>query len=178
MGLWLARPSVSAPVMKAISCSYFGAAESVSLTRVSVPQMFSDSDILIRIRAASFHRLDEQITRGYGRTLRRMISNSPEIPLVLGRAAAGVVEAVGRDCRSGLEIGDEVKAIPSQDGFLDNSRTIAGMAGGSLVCSRGGCRGGCGARKSRGKETLHHGFRGSCQPPLQWLRGDGGTQAG
>ncbi|XP_055704646.1 reticulon-4-interacting protein 1, mitochondrial-like isoform X2 [Phlebotomus papatasi] len=108
LGLWLARPSVSAPVMKSISCSYFGAAESVSLTRVSVPQMFSDTDILIRIRAASFHRLDEQITRGYGRTLRRMISNTPETPLVLGRAAAGVVEAVGRDCRSGLEIGDEV----------------------------------------------------------------------
>uniref|UniRef100_A0A1B0CFE2 Enoyl reductase (ER) domain-containing protein n=1 Tax=Lutzomyia longipalpis TaxID=7200 RepID=A0A1B0CFE2_LUTLO len=108
LGLWLARPSLSAPVMKAIACTHTGYPDTVSLTRVSVPQMFSTSDILIRIRAASFHRLDERISHGYGRTLRRMISPYPESPLVLGRAASGVVEAVGKDCRSGLEIGDEV----------------------------------------------------------------------
>uniref|UniRef100_A0A6B2EPY3 Putative zinc-binding oxidoreductase n=1 Tax=Phlebotomus kandelakii TaxID=1109342 RepID=A0A6B2EPY3_9DIPT len=108
LGLWLARPSLSAPVMKAITCCSFTSPENVSLTRIAVPQMFSGTDISVRIRAVSFHRLDEQITRGYGRTLRRMISRAPEQPLVLGRAAAGVVEAVGRDCRSGLEIGDEV----------------------------------------------------------------------
>uniref|UniRef100_A0A1L8DZN5 Putative reticulon-4-interacting protein 1 mitochondrial n=1 Tax=Nyssomyia neivai TaxID=330878 RepID=A0A1L8DZN5_9DIPT len=105
LGLWLARPSLSAPVMKAIACKNH---HSVSLTRVSVPQMFSTSDILIRIRAASFHRLDDRILHGYGRTIRRMISMHPDVPLVLGRAASGVVEAVGKDCRSGLEIGDEV----------------------------------------------------------------------
>ncbi|GAB0090827.1 Reticulon-4-interacting protein 1 [Sergentomyia squamirostris] len=108
LGLWLARPSPSAPVMKAITCSSFDDPDNVCLARVSVPQTFTPTDILVRIRAASFHRLDELITRGYGRSLRRMIAPEQEIPVVLGRAAAGVVEAVGRDCRSGLEIGDEV----------------------------------------------------------------------
>ncbi|XP_059607478.1 reticulon-4-interacting protein 1, mitochondrial-like isoform X2 [Phlebotomus argentipes] len=108
LGLWLARPTLARPVMKAIMCTSFRSPESVSLSRTPVPQMFFGTDILVRIRAASFHRLDEQITRGYGHTLRQMITHAPETPLVLGRAAAGVVEAVGRDCRSGLEIGDEV----------------------------------------------------------------------
>lgn len=35
-------------------------------------------------------------------------SGHPELPLVIGRACAGVVEGVGRGSKSGLEIGDEV----------------------------------------------------------------------
>lgn len=31
-----------------------------------------------------------------------------ELPLVIGRGCAGVVEGVGRNSKSGLEIGDEV----------------------------------------------------------------------
>lgn len=80
---------------------------------VKVPSLCSPSDILIRVRAASMHRIDYQIASGYGRNLRRMIQNynnydHQELPLVLGRGCAGVVEGIGRNSKRGLEIGDEV----------------------------------------------------------------------
>lgn len=80
---------------------------------VKVPSLYSSSDILIRVRAASIHRIDERIASGYGKHLRRMIQNynkydHQELPLVVGRACAGIVEGVGQGARSGLEIGDEV----------------------------------------------------------------------
>lgn len=82
-------------------------------TLVKVPSLYSSTDILIRVRASSIHRIDEQIAMGYGKHLRRMIQNyntydHQELPLVIGRACAGIVEGVGRNAKSGLEIGDEV----------------------------------------------------------------------
>lgn len=80
---------------------------------VKVPSLYSSSDILVRVRAASIHRIDERIAGGYGRNLRRMIQkynthDHCELPLVIGRGCAGIVEGVGRGAKSGLEIGDEV----------------------------------------------------------------------
>lgn len=80
---------------------------------VKVPSLCLSTDILVRVRAASIHRIDERIANGYGRNMRRMIQNyntydHQELPLVLGRACAGIVEGVGRNAKSGLEIGDEV----------------------------------------------------------------------
>lgn len=54
--------------------------------------------------------------QGYGRTLRGIIQRyhdkyNPEFPLTLGRACAGIVEAVGKESKSGLEIGDEVWCV-------------------------------------------------------------------
>lgn len=64
------------------------------------------------MRAASINRLDVEISHGYGRTLRKILNNyhsgNPELPLVVGRSCSGVVENVGKDAKSGLEIGDEV----------------------------------------------------------------------
>lgn len=78
-----------------------------------MPSLHSSTDILVRVRAASIHRIDERIANGYGRNMRRMIQkyntyDHQELPLVLGRACAGIVEGVGRNSKSGLEIGDEV----------------------------------------------------------------------
>lgn len=80
---------------------------------VKVPSLCSSTDILIRVRAASIHRVDSRIANGYGRNLRRMIQNyntydHQELPLVIGRGCAGIVEGVGRNSKSGYEIGDEV----------------------------------------------------------------------
>lgn len=82
-------------------------------TIVRVPALCSPTDLLIRVRASSIHRIDQRIASGYGRTLRRMIQNyntydHQELPVVIGRACAGVVEGVGRSSTCGLEIGDEV----------------------------------------------------------------------
>jgi reticulon-4-interacting protein 1, mitochondrial len=66
----------------------------------------------VRVRAAAITRLDVDISHGYGQTLRRILQNyhtgNPELPLVVGRSCSGVVENVGKDAKSGLEIGDEV----------------------------------------------------------------------
>lgn len=131
----MARPFYPSPVMKAIACFSFGEPDvshrNISLHLIyffqfsdfilqnvtpclaKVPSLYSSNDILVRVRAASIHRIDERIANGYGRNMRRMIQNyntydHQEMPLVLGRACAGIVEGVGRNSKSGLEIGDEV----------------------------------------------------------------------
>ena len=93
--------------------------------------MYNSTDILIRVRAVSIHRLDERIANGYGRTLRCLLNNynsheNPEMPLIIGRACSGVVEAVGRDTKSDLEIGDEVwVASPWYDNGLGSELIVA-----------------------------------------------------
>lgn len=112
LGLWLARPHIAEPIMKAVACVSFRDSDNVTICQTNVPHLRSSSDILVRVKAAAIMRLDEQIARGYGRYLRTLInkydSYYPELPLVLGRSCSGVVEAVGRGSRCGLEIGDEV----------------------------------------------------------------------
>ncbi|XP_031628018.1 reticulon-4-interacting protein 1, mitochondrial-like isoform X2 [Contarinia nasturtii] len=113
IGTWIARPFYPVPVMKAVACLTLRDPDNVIPTMVKVPSLTSPSDILIRVRAASIHRIDYQIADGYGKTLRRMIQqynsyDHQELPLVIGRGCAGVVEGVGRNSKSGLEIGDEV----------------------------------------------------------------------
>lgn len=87
--------------------------QNVVPTIVKVPSLCSPTDLLVRVRAASIHRVDQRIANGYGRNLRRMIKNynsydHQELPFVIGRACAGIIEGVGRNSKSGLEIGDEV----------------------------------------------------------------------
>lgn len=123
IGAWIARPYYPNPVMKAIAClaykepdvcmmqgnkknelktsleNFFLLLQNVTPTLVKVPSLYSNTDILIRVRAASIHRIDEQIANGYGKNLRRMIQNyntydHQELPMVIGRAAAGVVEGI------------------------------------------------------------------------------------
>lgn len=82
-------------------------------TLVKVPSLCSPTDLLIRVRAASIHRVDDRIINGYGKHYRRMIQNyntydHRELPLVIGRACAGIVEGIGRNSTLGFEIGEEV----------------------------------------------------------------------
>lgn len=104
----------------------------VNLCQTSLPAFRRPTDILVRVRAVSINRIDERIASGYGRTLRCMIQsytsggNNPELPLVLGRACAGIVEGVGRGSASGLEIGDEVwLASPWCDAGLASEIVVA-----------------------------------------------------
>ncbi|XP_035787120.1 reticulon-4-interacting protein 1, mitochondrial-like isoform X2 [Anopheles albimanus] len=113
LGMWIARPHLPTPIMKSIASTSFRDPDNVVVCQTAVPQFQSASDILVRVRAASLNRIDRRIAFGYGRTLRRLIrcynsTYDPELPLVLGRSCAGIVEAVGNGSKSGLEIGDEV----------------------------------------------------------------------
>lgn len=132
IGMWLARKQTSHPFMKSIAAvSFIGPdvsyiklffiqafvnysinLQNVTLRKTHLPHLKSSSDILIRVRAAAINRLDVEIAQGYGKTLRRILqdyhTSNPELPLVVGRSCSGVVENVGKDAKSGLEIGDEV----------------------------------------------------------------------
>lgn len=112
IGIWLARKNISNPIMKSVACVSFFGSDNVTLCKTNLPHLKSSKDILVRVRAAAVTRLDVEIAHGYGRVLRRILNNyhtaNPEFPLVVGRSCSGVVENVGKDCKSGLEIGDEV----------------------------------------------------------------------
>lgn len=112
IGLWLARKSLANPIMKSVACISFVGPDNVTLSQTNLPQLKSNSDILVRVRAAAINRLDVEVAQGYGKTLRRTLQSYhscyPEIPLVIGRSCSGVVENVGKDAKRGLEIGDEV----------------------------------------------------------------------
>jgi reticulon-4-interacting protein 1, mitochondrial len=112
MGMWLARRIVANPIMKSVACVTFQGTQNVTIAKTNLPHLRSNADILVRVRAAAISRLDVDISRGYGKTLRRIFQSyhagNPELPLALGRSCAGVVENVGRDAKCGLEIGDEV----------------------------------------------------------------------
>lgn len=112
IGLWLARKNIANPIMKSVACVSYVGPDNVTLCKTNLPHLKSSADILVRVRAASINRLDVEIAQGYGRTLRRILQNyhtgNPELPLVIGRSCAGVVENVGKDAKCGLEIGDEV----------------------------------------------------------------------
>ena len=100
LGMWLARPHLPTPIMKSIASTSFRDPDNVVVCQTAVPQFQSASDILVRVRAASLNRIDRRIAFGYGRTLRRMIRTynstyDPELPLVLGRSCAGIVDALG-----------------------------------------------------------------------------------
>lgn len=98
--------------MKAVACISYKDSDNVTICQTNVPHLRSNSDILVKVRAASVMQLDDRISHGYGRYLRTLINKYdayyPELPLVLGRSCAGIVEAVGRGSKCGLEIGDEV----------------------------------------------------------------------
>ncbi len=87
--------------MRAIVLTAHGSTDNFIERHVPDP-VPSDSDVLVRIRAASFNPIDYQIRRG-----------GPESHLVvspiLGRDFAGVVERVGRRVRQ-WRPGDEVMA--------------------------------------------------------------------
>jgi NADPH:quinone reductase-like Zn-dependent oxidoreductase len=112
IGIWLARKTISNPIMKSVACVCFSSTDNVTLCKTNLPHLKSNADVLVRVRAASINRLDVEIANGYGKTLRRILQNyhtgNPEMPLVVGRSCSGVVENVGKDSKSGLEIGDEV----------------------------------------------------------------------
>lgn len=112
LGFWLARPHLISPVMKSISCISFSNDDNVTLTTTAIPRLRSSCDVLVRVRSASINRVDRLISQGYGRYLRRLLQkydqNDSELPLTIGRACSGIVEGVGKGCKSGLEIGDEV----------------------------------------------------------------------
>lgn len=114
LGLVMSRKLIQTPIVSAIAARSYDDSE-IDLCKVIAPQLLNSDDIQIRVRSVSLNRIDLRISKGYGHIMRGVLYNynirNPEFPLVLGRGCSGVVEAVGRNIRSGLEIGDEVWTV-------------------------------------------------------------------
>ena len=92
--------------MKAIVYRRYGSPDILALTDVPKP-VVKDSDVLVRVRAASVNPLDWHLLRGLPYIARQSGGWRKPKRNIPGVDVAGVVEAVGRDV-TGLQPGDEV----------------------------------------------------------------------
>lgn len=86
---------------KALTFIDYGGPETLVLADRPKPEP-GPGELLVAVRAAGVNPVDWKIRAGYMRNFMEL-----EMPVVLGREAAGVVEAVGADV-TGFAVGDEV----------------------------------------------------------------------
>jgi NADPH:quinone reductase-like Zn-dependent oxidoreductase len=86
--------------MKAVRIHRFGGTEVLQLDEVETP-VAADGKLLIRVKAASVNPVDYKIRQGGFPNL-----TEANLPMILGRDVAGVLETAG----GGFEVGDEVYA--------------------------------------------------------------------
>jgi NADPH:quinone reductase-like Zn-dependent oxidoreductase len=102
------------------------AGDSPAITDIPTPEV-TEGSVLVRVRAAALNPIDNAIAAGM---LSQMLPH--EYPLVLGRDASGVVEAVGAGVDH-VQVGDEVLghvllAPPLQAGTLAEFALIPGAS--------------------------------------------------
>lgn len=103
--------------MQAIVHRVYGPAELLELRDLPMPAA-GDDDVLVRVRAASVNAADWHTMRGEPYAFRLIAGlRAPRTP-VLGRAVAGVVEAVGWSVTQ-FRTGDEVLAETDSGGFAE-----------------------------------------------------------
>ena len=90
--------------MKAVRIRSFGGPEVLEVTDLECPEPRND-EVLIKVRAASVNPVDYKIRSG-----RYPAVKPEELPMVLGRDVAGVIERCGREVRD-LAAGDTVYAM-------------------------------------------------------------------
>ena len=89
--------------MKAVQIAKYSKTIQTRLCDIPVPEI-SDSEVLVRVKAAAVNPLELLILTGSV----RLIQDYP-MPLTLGNECAGIVEKVGRKV-SGFRPGDQVYA--------------------------------------------------------------------
>lgn len=112
------RPLRQPALMRAVVCGAYQGLDGVLVVEDHPrPELVSPTEVLVRVKAATVDRVDLRIAAGYGRTLRRQVNRynphvSAELPVVLGRDLAGVVDQVGTDVTL-WQVGDPVwAAVP------------------------------------------------------------------
>ncbi|XP_037088991.1 reticulon-4-interacting protein 1 homolog, mitochondrial-like [Pollicipes pollicipes] len=110
----LGRPALMRAV---VCCGYQGLDDVLLVEDQPRPEIVTPHEVLVRVKAAAVDRVDLRIASGYGRTLRRQTNKynphvTSELPVVLGRDLAGVVDQVGPEVTL-WEVGDPVwAAVP------------------------------------------------------------------
>ncbi|ANO50518.1 zinc-binding dehydrogenase [Woeseia oceani] len=96
--------------MRAIVIEKYGAAADVLLYKTDIPTpTIADNEVLIEVHASALNPVDCAARAGYGQNIFKTMWG--ELPLVLGRDAAGVIVQVGKNV-AGFKCGDEVYAAP------------------------------------------------------------------
>ncbi|XP_043222770.1 reticulon-4-interacting protein 1 homolog, mitochondrial-like [Amphibalanus amphitrite] len=105
-------------LMRAVICgTYEGLDGVLTVEDQPRPELVSPTEVLVRVKAATVDRVDLRIASGYGRALRRQVNRynphvDSELPVVLGRDLAGVVDQVGSEVTQ-WQVGDPVwAAVP------------------------------------------------------------------
>lgn len=95
--------------MRAALIDRFGGPEELHVAEVEVPEPAAD-EVLIKVLAAGTNPLDYKIRDGSSGLAKKL---TPEdFPLILGREASGVVEALGSEV-TGFEVGQTVFGMPA-----------------------------------------------------------------
>ncbi|MFT7839173.1 NAD(P)-dependent alcohol dehydrogenase [Saccharothrix sp. BKS2] len=103
--------------MKAITYTRYGSPDVLRYTDVPAPEAGPD-EVLVRVRAASLNFGDRAALRGEPRLIRVAFGLRGPRATILGRAVAGVVEAVGAGVTR-FEVGDRVFGEVDQRGFAE-----------------------------------------------------------
>jgi NADPH:quinone reductase-like Zn-dependent oxidoreductase len=90
--------------MKAIQYKAFGGSDVIEVVEISSPEIKSENEILIQVKAASVNPLDMKIRMGYMQKMRPV-----QLPFAPGLDASGVVLAIGTNVTR-FKVGDEVIA--------------------------------------------------------------------
>ena len=110
--------------MKAIRIHKFGGPEVLTFDELTMPEP-GQSEVLLKVKAASVNPVDYKTRQGKGPGIKES-----DLPITLGRDAAGVVEKTGPGV-SGFKPGDEAYAHLdwSQGGYADYAiATVKGLA--------------------------------------------------
>jgi len=93
--------------MKAVGVNNFGGPEALEVVELPTPTP-GPGELLIRVHAAAVNPADTHLRAG-SNTRRRTQDSSP--PYVPGMDAAGVVDQIGENTQTDLQVGDQVMAI-------------------------------------------------------------------
>lgn len=99
--------------MKAIQYQNFGASDVIAFSEVAQPEIKTQDDILIQVKAASINPLDLKIRMGYMQQIYPI-----QLPFIPGLDAAGIVVAVG-DKVQNFKVGDEVMAVTMANAYAE-----------------------------------------------------------
>jgi NADPH:quinone reductase-like Zn-dependent oxidoreductase len=100
--------------MQAVQCvNYLGTESAMVVENAQAPDVCSENDVIVTVKAASVHVIDAEICSGYGKTLRKILQriynkrSKYALPVTLGRDCTGIITDAGSNVKR-LEVGDEV----------------------------------------------------------------------
>ncbi len=114
--------------MRAVGVNEFGGPEALAVVELPEPDP-GPGQVLVRVRAATVNPTDTYVRNG----ARAEHQRKDPPPYVPGMDVAGVVEAVGSDTDTDLEVGDEVMAIVLPDGCHGGYSERLALPAGSVV---------------------------------------------